>query len=152
MARMLACNGCGILWRLSNYDGEAEYDMELRHIIERHLAMATDPRPESHKANVFFIEDKDADIIDVESAVQKKLAEQGVFIKETRDDLKLDAIKCFNKHMRPKGGCLDWLDDSKIIGRKTGVPKENRQYLCNYCPAAEHYVHRARKAKGMYGS
>ena len=150
MARMMACNNCGILWRLRDYDGAPEYDMELREIVDRHLQTAIDPRPESHMATLYRISDKEAELIDVESEVQKKLKETQVFIKETRDDMKLQSIKCYDRHMRPKGGCIDWHDESKIIGRKTGVPKDQRQYLCDFCPAAQHYVFKARQAKGMY--
>lgn len=150
MARLMACNPCGIMWRMRDYDGDPQYDMELREIIDRHLAMAVDPRPESHLATLFRVSDKEASLMDVESALQKELKDINVFIRETRDDMKLDAVKCFNAHNRPAGGCPDWENDSKVIGRKIGVPRSDWQYLCHFCPAAQHVVFKARQAKGMY--
>jgi hypothetical protein len=39
----------------------------------------------------------------------------------------------------------------RTIGRKAGVPKANRQYLCHYCPVGSGYVaHKERTAMGMY--
>lgn len=151
MARLMACNPCGILWRLRDYDGDPQYDMELREIIDRHLAIATDPRPESHLATLFRVSDKEASMMDVESAVQKELKEMNVFIRETRDDMKLEAVKCFNAHGRPNAGCIDWEDESKVIGRKIGVPRADRQYLCHFCPASQHVAFKQRQALGLYG-
>jgi hypothetical protein len=71
-------------------------------------------------------------------------------VRALRDDLKVDALKCFNRHNRPANGCIDYEDASKAIGRTIGVPKENRQYLCHYCPAQEYVTHKNRIAKGMY--
>jgi hypothetical protein len=152
MARMLACNGCGVMWRLKDYPPTADpmLDMELIEVIERHMGQAQDKNPDAHKANLFYVDDKSADLLDVESALQKELADVNVFIRETRDDLKVEALRCFNRHHRPKGGCPDWEHDSKIIGRKTGVAKEDRQYLCHFCPVASHVAFRERQQMGLY--
>jgi len=148
--RLLACKSCGVMYKMRPYDGPAEYDMELIELVERHLAQASDPRPESHISIIFRTDAETAAKLDSETAVKSELAKNDIWMREFRDDLKVEALKCFNRHNRPNSGCPDYADDSKIIGRKIGVPKEKRQYLCNYCPAQEFVTHKARVDKGMY--
>lgn len=150
MQRLLLCKSCAVLYKLPPYEGPAEYDMALIDIIERHLAQAADPRPESHMSLIFRTDDETASKLDLETAIKKELADQDIFVRELRDDLKVEALKCFNRHNRPKTGCPDYGDESKIIGRKIGVPPDKRQYLCMYCPAQEHVTHQLRIRKGMY--
>lgn len=151
MQRLLLCKSCGILYKLPPYEGPADYDMALIDVIDRHLQQASDPRPEAHMSLIFRTDDDTAAKLDLETAIKKELADQDIFIRELRDDLKVDALKCFNRHNRPSNGCPDYGDESKIIGRKTGVPADKRQYLCMYCPAQEHVTHQLRIRKGMYG-
>lgn len=150
MQRLLVCKSCGVMYKLPPYDGPAEYDMALIEIINRHLGQADDPRPESHISLIFRTDDETASKLDIETALRKELSDNDVFIRDYRDDLKVEAIKCFNRHNRPSAGCQDYEDESKVIGRKVGVPKEKRQYLCYYCPAQEYVTHQLRVKKGMY--
>lgn len=150
MARLLACNGCGVLYRLRDFQGPVENDMELREIVDRHMGQAQDKDPEHHRANLFYVDDEDAKLIDVESQLQKDLQDVRVFIRDTRDELKVDALKCYGRHNRPKGGCPDWKDTSKIIGRKSGVAREDLQYLCQFCPVNSHVEFKERQKRGMY--
>lgn len=146
--RLLVCKTHGVMYKMRPYDGPAEYDMELRELCDRHNAQV--PDPQNCRALIFRTDPETADKLDVETAVRKELADQDVYIKDFRDELKSDALRCFNRHNRPSDGCIDWCSDDKTIGRKIGVPKEKRQYLCMYCPAADHYVYRSRMAKGYY--
>lgn len=150
MPRQLVCYSCETMDRLPDYDGDPQYDMTLIEMINRHLQRADNPEPDAHRSNVYKIDEKDAALIDAESEIQRKMREAGVFIRESRDELKLDALKCFNRHDRPKGGCIDWEDDSKIIGRKIGVAQEDRQYLCHLCPVASHVAFKERQKAGAY--
>jgi hypothetical protein len=148
MNRLLVCKTHGVMYKMKPYTGTPEYDMELRELCDRHNAQV--PDPENCKA-VIFLTDKDtASKLDVETALKNELKEQDVYIKDFRDELKVDALKCFNRHSRPKQGCIDWCNDEKTIGRKVGVPVEKRQYVCMYCPAAEYYTHRQRTELGLY--
>lgn len=148
--RALVCFPCKAMYRLRGYEGDPQYDMELIDTIDRHLQRADNPDPNYHRSQLFDMEEGDAKLVDMESELQRKLQEAGVYINDIRDELKLDALKCFNKHNRPQGMCPDWEDDSKIIGNKIGVPKENRQYLCHVCPCASHVAFKERQAMGMY--
>lgn len=69
-----------------------------------------------------------------------------------RNTLQEDALKCYAKHGNPKGGCIDYKDQSKAVGnqfltdeeklirRKSGLiaalkdqKKRKTVYLCDYC-------------------
>lgn len=146
--RLLVCKTHNTMWKLRPYEGSPEYDMELREICDRHNAQV--PDPQNCNASIFRVDAATAAKLDMETVVTNKLGELDVYIKDFRDELKVDALRCFNSHNRPKDSCIDWCDDSKIIGRKTGVPPAKRQYLCMYCPCASYVAHRERKEIGLY--
>lgn len=146
--RLLVCKHHGVMWKMRPYDGPAEYDMELRELCDRHNAQV--PDPQNCRALIFRTDEETAKKLDMETVLKNKMAEQDVYIKDFRDELKVDALKCFNRHNRPTQGCIDWCHESKTIGRKIGVPPEKRQYLCMYCPAGAFYAHKEREAMGMY--
>lgn len=138
----------GVIYKLTPYDGPAEYDMELQDILQRHKAR--NPDHENWRALIFRTDKETASKLDAETAIKGELERHDIIIKDFRDELKVDALRCFNRHNRPTSGCLDWCDESKTIGRKTGVPVEKRQFLCMYCPAAAWYTHKERQMLGLY--
>lgn len=138
----------GIIYKMNPYDGPAEYDMELLDLLERHKAK--NPDYESWRALIFRTDQETASKLDAETALKNELKNHDIYIKDYRDELKVDAIRCFNRHNRPTKGCPDWCDESKTIGRKTGVPVNKRQYLCMYCPAAEYPTYKERLKLGLY--
>ena len=150
MPRLLACRTCGTMYKMRDYEGNADYDMELQELINRHLGQAEDRNPESHLSLIFRVDESTWEKLGDETSVQKELLKNEWVVRELRDDLKVEALRCFNRHNRPANGCMDYEDESKTIGRKVGIPKENRQYLCHYCPAQEHVTHKKRLANGMY--
>ena len=152
MPRLLVCKPCGTLYNMLDYDGPPEYDMELQEIIKRHLHQANDPRPESHESQIFRCDDDTAAKLDMETEVKKELMKNEIEVREMRNDLKEDALKCVTKHGRPMADCLDYCGEDKTVGRKMGVPKEHRQYLCFYCPVQEYYQYKIRSAKGLYST
>ena len=152
MARLLVCRSCGTMNRMRDYEGSPEYDAELIEVIRVHLERSPrGNRPEDHPAQLFRVTDEEAALLDVESELVKALSDEQVFIKDTRDDMKVEALKCFNRHGRPSDGCIDWEDESKVIGRKHGIPADKRAYLCHYCPVASQVAFVERKKMGMYG-
>lgn len=150
MPRLLTCQSCQVMYRLRDYDGPADYDMELIEIIQRHLGQAVNPDPDAHRSIIIRCDESTWEKLGDETKIKEELAKNEWEVREIRDDMKVEALRCFNRHNRPSGMCPDYEDDSKTIGRKIGVPKENRQYLCHYCPASAYVIHNVRKAKGMY--
>lgn len=138
----------GVIYKLRPYDGATEYDMELIDVLNRHKARHHDH--DNWRALIFRTDKDTADKLDAETAIKNELKNHDIYIKDFRDELKVDALNCFNRHNRPNSGCIDWCDESKTIGRKVGVPVDKRQYLCMYCPAAAFYAHKERKLMGMY--
>jgi len=148
--RLLCCKSCGVMYKMRPYDGPAEYDMELIELCNRHLGQADDPRPESHISLIFRTDEETASKLDVETALKGELAKNDVWMRDFRDELKVDALKCWNRHNRPEL-CPDYEDSSKSIGRTIGVPKDKWMYLCQFCPAQTKVTENLRIRKGMYG-
>ncbi len=146
--RLLVCKTHGVMYKMRPYDGPAEYDQELRELCERHNGQV--PDPDNCRAMIFRTDPETAKNLDLETALKGKLKEHDIVIKEMRDDLKVEALKCYNRHNRPQGGCSDWCDESKTIGRKTGVPPAHRQYLCMYCPVGSWVAEQERIQMGLY--
>lgn len=146
--RILVCKHHGVMYKMRPYDGPPEYDQELIELCKRHNAQF--PDPDNCRATIYRTDPDTAEKMDVESALSKELSDHDVYIKDFRDDLKVEALKCFNQHNRPSDGCPDWCIEAKTIGRKIGVPPEKRQFLCMYCPAGAHVAHVERKAMGLY--
>jgi hypothetical protein len=134
------------MYRMRDYDGPAEYDMELIELCNRHLGQASNPDPDAHKSIILRCDQETWE----KTKIKQELAKNEWEVRELKDDLKVEALKCFNRHNRPSGMCPDYENESKTIGRKIGVPKENRQYLCHYCPASAFVTFKNRQAKGMY--
>ena len=147
--RLLVCRSCGIMYKLLPYDGPAEYDMELIEIINRHLGQASDPRPEAHMSMIFRTDEATAAKLDMETEVKKELMKNEVWMRDFRDELKVEALKCYQRHGRTPD-CSDYESEDKTIGRKVGVPKGKWQYLCYYCPVHSKVIESVRMKKGMY--
>ena len=150
MPRLLTCQSCGTMYRMHDYDGPVDYDMELIELCKRHLHQADNPDPDAHKSLILRCDEETWAKLGDETQIKSELAKNEWQVRELRDDLKVEALRCFQRHNRPSTMCPDYEDPSKTIGRTAGVPPENRQYLCHYCPASAYVIHKVRKAKGMY--
>ncbi len=151
MARLLICRSCQVALKMRDYDGDPLYDVELIEMIERHLGKATDPRPESHPAQIFRVDDGDLDKMTDQQLNEALANDIDVQISEFRDDFKEQAMGCYSLHNRPQGGCIDWKDDNRVIGRKAGIPRDERAYICDYCPVSTFVEFKTRQAAGLYG-
>lgn len=151
MARMLICNTCKTVDLLPDYasenDPEAKYDFSLKDAIDKHMNKFGGP-VERHKANLFSIADDELALIDksrLEQAVHDGRLED--FLKEEREMLKEDAVKCYDKHNRPTYnigyslGCIDYKSKEKAIGRTAGLPPEQWNYVCDFCPYHSYVEH-----------
>lgn len=63
-----------------------------------------------------------------------------------------DAMKCYSQHGRPKDGCIDWCDDSKLLGgqRANNGRMDSRIHLCMFCPVSTFVTTEIRYKKGYY--
>jgi hypothetical protein len=81
------------------------------------------------------------------------------WVSESHNTYLEDAMKCYNRHRRPEH-CIDFMSDSKRIGRPTAVGrlalKENRKqaagdpHLCDWCPCKSGVQTELNKRAGLY--
>jgi len=158
MARLLICNTCKTVDKLPDYasenDPDAKYDHHLQDAVDLHLRKFGGGA-ERHKSLLYSIDDEELALIDEEHL--KKAVHDGrleEFLKEEREQLKQDALACYNLRNRPAYGyglgCLEYRSKNKAIGRTTGLPPEQWTYLCDFCPYHSYVEHAQRKKSGLY--
>lgn len=159
MARLLVCNTCKTVDTLPDYasenDPEAKHDHHLRDAIDVHMRKFGGP-PDRHKANLFTIADDELALIDssrLQQAVHDGRLE--AFLKEERENYKNDALRCYELHNRPTYGvgygvgCRDYRTKERAIGRTTGLPPEEWNYVCDFCPYHSYVEHAYYKKVGI---
>jgi hypothetical protein len=155
--RLLACYDCGDMTFLNDYEGaksdpKGEFDMALIELTKRHQHPEI-PTQKVKGGQLFTVDQKTFDKYGNQAVIQIKedLAKNQIWMNDFRDELKEDAMACFNKHGRPDMTCSDAFTKEKAIGRTIGVPKEHLQYLCMYCPFGSGVVAvTLRQKKGYY--
>ena len=138
------------------------FDPVLEDFIEKHGHGRDDRDVISGLIQVYQVDQKTWDTMDVVTKIQNELQKQTNEWYEERDEYREAAVKCYNAHGNPtlESGCPDYMDDSKRIGRATyddgdghtiTVPPKFRQYLCYVCPYQQSYIQvELRRRKGMY--
>jgi len=138
------------------------YDPMLEDFITKHQHGLDDNAAVHGQIQVYGIDQKTWDSVDVVTKIRKELQEATDEWYEDRDTYREGAIACYNAHGNPTTdtGCPDYMDDSKMIGKSSyrdddgkvhKVPLELRQYLCWQCPYQQAYViPEIRRRKGMY--
>jgi len=129
----------------------AEYDPALEDWVRRH----DHPHPETMRIHDIWASDQLTwDTADVVHTVQKEMLDSTGKMYEEREELKADAIACFNKHNRPEFSCPDAFSKEKIIGgheSNRNIPDNQKMYLCHACPFVHGYiVPKVRAQKGYY--
>lgn len=190
MPRLIQCNFCKILQRIPDVPAQMPlvpariewdngqdflyrdeqglavmvpaFDPVLEDFIEKHTHDRLDRDVIGGLIQIYQVDQKTWDTMDVVTKIQKELEKQTNEWYEERDEYREAAIKCYNDHGNPdlSTGCSDYLDDSKRIGRwnytdddgKTiTVPPKYRQYLCYVCPYQQSYIQvELRRRRGMY--
>jgi hypothetical protein len=158
MARMLVCRTHKTVDTLPDYntaeDMEGKYDYELQDAIRRHLdKYGSDPN--RHASLMLRVEDDELALLDPERMKQAIFDDTlEAYLRGERDQLKSDALACYNLHNRPvvgKPGCQDYRADHRVIGRKTGIPRSQRSYLCDFCPYQSYVEHEKNKKRRFAG-
>lgn len=129
----------------------AEHDPALEDWMTRHEHPDV---PETFQKHQLYSADGEAFAAGFMASLKKEIHEATGNMYAERDELKDDALKCFEAHHRPKDSCIDVFDESKIIGghesNKHMKPKD-KMYLCHACPFVHGYViPDVRYKKGMY--
>lgn len=98
--------------------------------------------------------------LDVETEFRKAALENQVWIKDYRDQIGEDAVRCHRAHNQPAWPgtpCIDYKSDAKRLGGGLSVKVSLRrrdpaklQYLCTYCPYESTVTTAKRVEKGAY--
>lgn len=150
MPRLLQCLDCLTLDKLPDFEGDFHDDVLLENLIsEKHCF----PNGERHRGNLFSVEQKTWDRLDVRTQIEKDIWKEQYERAATRDTYEMDALACYNKHNRPKEGCIDWKDDRKRIGNPTTEGWRQgrvKVYLCDFCPVKSWVATSIRHKNGQY--
>ena len=128
----------------------AQYDPSLEDWVTRHEHADI---PESvKKHDVWGTDQLTWQTVDVMARVRQDMLDATGEMYLERDELKEDALSCFEKHHRPQLTCPDAFAEGKVIGGHESnkhMPREDRMYLCHLCPFVHGYViPQVRNAKG----
>lgn len=139
--RLLVCKDDKSIEELPDFHGNPRDDVLLEDTVSRHMYEGITHEVALIKVPVKWWNDKN---------IQPKLIQQisqggSKGIEEmdeaedyygTRDTYREDALKCFQRHQRPKEGCIDYQNPDKRIGNPTseGWKTGPRVYACNFCP------------------
>ncbi len=117
-----------------------EFDPILEDLVGRHSHGLPDTRVIDN-IKVWVCDQKTYDGMDAAQFVKDQLQRATDELMEEVNYYKDGALACYNEHHNPdlKKGCIDFLDESKIIGSKQ-VPPNSRVYLCHMCPYMQTYV------------
>lgn len=165
MFRLLHCLVCGTLEELPPYDGPVEQDYLLAIACESHVF----PSGEPHKGKLFVLplrawaslEAKKEIINQIKGGGSKGLDEIDDKFYESRSTFMEGAMECYQRHNKPKDGCSDWHDKTKLLVPNTAKERKAegmekyidapgpKTYLCDFCPVAIGVAQRKRKLLGL---
>ena len=126
-----------------------QYDPLLEDIVGRH----GHGKPDTEVMNfikVFPCDQATYEKLDVVTELQKELSDSTGMLFEEATYYRDEAVRCYNEHKNPAGGCIDYCDESKRIGSSM-MPKKYQTFLCHMCPVQQAYVDvELRRKAGMY--
>ena len=144
MPRLVQCSTCKILEKLPDFSGPVGDDVLLEVWAEKHLG---------HVGQMFSVDQATWDNLDQRTKIEEDIWKNQAEFSATRDTYEEDALVCFNRHNRPKMGCIDYCEDSKRIGSPTKSKSRYLKpvYLCFFCPVHSGFVATEQRHKrGMY--
>lgn len=117
-----------------------EYDPIMEDYVGRHSHGLPDTMVIDN-IKVWACDQDTYDSLDAVEFVKEALAKQTDEMMTEVNYYKDEALACYNRHNNPdlQDGCVDFLDDSKILGSKRVDPR-HRVYLCHMCPYMQTYV------------
>lgn len=141
--RLLVCRDEKTIDELPNYEGNPRDDVLLSDLLMKNHIYESGT---THEVALIKVPAK----LWRDPKIQKRIVEQlsagaskgleemegGEDYYGTRNTYQEDALRCFNRHQRPKQGCIDYQNPDKRIGNPTseGWKSGPRVYACNFCP------------------
>lgn len=150
--RLLVCYTCSTIEKLPPYEGREDengvyldYDAPLEHLIQTKHS-----RPELHIGRLFQVDEGAWESMETRQQINKELFGLEAEKVAWKDTFSEDAGKCYNRHHRPKQGCIDWRDDSKRLGSPSGSAASRPVFLCDFCPVKSYVETEVRWKRGDY--
>lgn len=150
--RLLLCRDCRSIEELPDFEGQPENDVLLDNLVQRHRF----PNGEEHVGGLAHVEDADWEdehrrkaILNEINNTSKQTGFQGDYY-DSKNTYQEDAMKCFRKHKRPEGFCIDWKSEKKRIGDPMKNPMAPKVFLCDFCPVASTVMEAQRYEYGAY--
>lgn len=154
MPRLLACRNHRTVEVLPDYnsesDREGKYDHHLKEAVERHLdKYGSDP--DKHQALLLRLDEDEFGLLGDDERLRQAIFDNKLeeYLRGERDQLKADALRCYELHGRPAYGltlgCQDYRNESRVVVRTKGRPAEEQLYLCSFCPYQSYVDHAKRK-------
>lgn len=170
---LLVCYQCKSIEEIpyvksGNYLGDGKYDQSdnpfLRVVVEPH-------EKDGHMGRLIDIPTVAwIGRPDIKEATLKKIKEQmlqggssgldvlGTDFYDVKANYSVDAMSCYDLHMRPKGQCPDYKSDRKVLTPKTNAERKDagldkskvKIYLCDFCPVKMYNQKRAYTERGLY--
>lgn len=164
--RVLLCLVCNSMEELPLFDGKPEDDHLLAISVEKHVF----PSGEPHKGHLFRVPVLQWENVEIRKRIMEQIKGGGskgidefdATFYDTKNTFKEDAMKCFNKHLRPDNGCPDYksermmlLPNTKAERKDAGLPDPKKapgpkNYLCDFCPVHSVVTTKMRELRGDY--
>lgn len=150
--RLLVCRDCRTIEELPDYEGPADHDVILDHMVEQHRF----PNAEMHIGNLMRVEKRVWENPSAQAEITKQIASQTTGLDTefyaTKKTFEEDALKCYTAHHRPDADCGDYRNDKKRIGNPTKVGWElgMKVWLCDFCPVQSWVNTQERHQTGAY--
>lgn len=159
--RLLYCYNCKSIEEIPDFEGNPDDDVLLELTIEKHQSAGVPHNGFLSKIGIKTYQmpgAKQQIIKNLRDRVGGGLADIDPEYYATKATFHEDAMKCYDLHLRPAGGCPDYGSDKKKLIPKTqadrkelGLSKSTSSiYLCDFCPVKTHVVTQQRKQTGMY--
>jgi hypothetical protein len=140
----------------------AAFDPVLEDFVDKHSHGREDRDVISGLIQVYQVDQKTWDTMDIVTKIQDQLQAQTNQWYEERDEYREAALQCYNAHGNPDldKGCPDYMNDDRRIGpasykdddgKTITIPPRYRQYLCYVCPFQQTYIQvELRRKRGAY--
>jgi|SRR5687767_2396626 len=153
--RLLICHDCQSIEELPDFKGRPDDDVLLAHLVQGHRF----PNGEEHIGVLCDVEKSHWENAGTRAEIVARIGKKGAtgFEAEfyaTKQTFQDDALKCYDKHSRPKQGCIDYRNDEKRLGNPTkdGWRQGPKIFLCDFCPVKTWVMTEQRNKMGAYDS
>lgn len=149
--RLLVCFECNSIEELPDYDGPHEHDVLLEELVSRH-----GPEEDRHRGTLMQVEDKHWQSKKTRKGIIQQIWKGAKGLDDldedyyaTKNTFVEDAAKCYNRHNRPKDGCIDYKVHNKRIGNPLkGSPM--KVFVCDFCVVKSTVQEKVYKERGLY--